>query len=205
MILQWTDHDLTVIRLRAFSYQTMTLQTGFWVVPEVKHFPLPSPQTESETHPVPYPAGAVPHPPPSLKCLVRNGDHSPLHSADDKNVWSYTSTSPCSYLVLCVVKYMNNLVFVRIHCVIKVQKWDINMFEYLVMDVEVSFETSVFLSDDTTSHPRSQWSSLLWAAVYTADIAKTQLNFACSPSLIKIKQRRKNERSKTFRSSQPIR
>jgi len=68
------------------------------------------------------------------------------------------------------------MVFVRIRCVIKVQKWDINIFGNLVMEVAVSFETSVFLSEYTTSYPRSQWSSLLWGATYTARIAKTQLN-----------------------------
>ena len=106
--------------------------------------------------------------------------------------------------MLCVVKYMNDLVFIRIRCIIKVQKWDINMFGNLVMEVAVSFETSVFLSDYTTSYPRSQRSSLLWGAAYTAGIAKTQPNLACSPSLIKTKQHKKNERSKTFRSWQPI-
>jgi hypothetical protein len=68
----------------------------------------------------------LPLPLPSLKCPVRKDDHSPLHSADDKNVWSYMSTSPYSYLVLCVVKDMNNLVLICIRCIIKFQKLDIN-------------------------------------------------------------------------------
>ena len=90
------------------------------------------------------------------KVPLREGDHSPLHSANVKNVWSYTSTSPYSYLVLCVIKYMNHLVFIRICCVMRVQKWDINMFGNLVTEIAGSFETSLFLSDYTTSQPRSQ-------------------------------------------------
>jgi len=58
--------------------------------------------------------------------------------------------------MLCAVKYMNDLVFLRIRCVIKVQKLDINMFGNLVMEVAVSFETYIFLSEYTTSYPRSQ-------------------------------------------------
>jgi len=172
--LRLSDYGLTVNILRAYIYQNMTLQTGFCFVPEVQPFPLPNPQNEPGTHPIPYTAGTVP--PPSIKCRVRKGDHSPLHSADVKNVCSYMSTSPYSYLMLCVVKYMNNLVYIRIRCVIKAQKWDINMFGNLALKVAVSFETFVFLTDYTTSYPRSQCSSLLWEAAYTAGIAKTQLN-----------------------------
>jgi hypothetical protein len=175
-ILQRSDHDLTVVRLRAYSYQTMTLKTGFWVVPEVQPFPLPSPQTESGTHPVFYPA------PSSTKCPVRKADYSPPHSADVKNVWSYMSTSPYIYLVLYVIKYMNILVFIRIRYVIKVCKWEINMFGNLVMVIAGFCEMSVYFYHTTRRHEQEVNYLHCYGELPNYMHSKTQLNLACSRS-----------------------
>ena len=134
--LQLSEHDLTVIIQRAYNYQTMTLQWSYNGLTVIRPWPYKpgsescqrySPSLSQVLRPSLEPIiQQAPSTPPPLKCPVRKGDHSPLHRADVKNMWSYTSTSPYSYLVLCVIKYMNNLVFIRIRCVIKVQKWDIN-------------------------------------------------------------------------------
>jgi len=37
----------------------------------------------------------------------QNGDHSPPSSAEIKNAWSYTSTSPYTFMAWCSIKNKN--------------------------------------------------------------------------------------------------
>jgi len=49
------------------------------------------------------------NPPPGAKRPVYEADHSPQSSAEDKNVWSYTSTPPHIFIARCLVKYEMHL------------------------------------------------------------------------------------------------
>jgi hypothetical protein len=48
---------------------------------------------------------------PGVKLPGREADHSPPSSAEVKNAWSYTSTSPFVFIAWCLVKYRDNFTF----------------------------------------------------------------------------------------------
>jgi hypothetical protein len=46
--------------------------------------------------------------------LGREADHPPLHSAEVKNAWGYTSTPPEVFMTWYLVKHMDNFTFYNI-------------------------------------------------------------------------------------------
>lgn len=58
---------------------------------------------------------------PEVKWLGREADQSPPSNAEIKDLWSNTSTLPYSFMVWCLIKYRDTIIYVILTTGIKVQ------------------------------------------------------------------------------------
>jgi len=58
---------------------------------------------------------------PEVKWLGHEADQSPPSNAEIKDLWSYTSTLPYFFMVWCLTKYRDTIIYVTLTTGIKVQ------------------------------------------------------------------------------------